>query len=229
MAVDEALLESAHGEDLTLRFYQWSPATLSLGYFQHYEARATHAASLECPIVRRASGGGAILHDRELTYSLVVPVSCRFSSAAGELYTLMHRTLVAVLAKQGVEASLHVDPPGERSPAHQFLCFERRTAGDVVSAGYKIAGSAQRRHQGAVLQHGSVLLGQSPFAPELPGIAELSRVTISAQVLQNVWLAEITAALAMASVPSSLTETELRAARTIAGGKFSTRAWTQRR
>jgi lipoate-protein ligase A len=55
-----------------------------------------------------------------------------------------------------------------------FLCFERRTAGDILCEGRKIAGSAQRRHRGAVLQHGSILLERSRFAPELPGIRELS-------------------------------------------------------
>src|SRR5688500_20216584 len=74
MAVDEALLESAALENrCTLRFYRWSEPTLSLGYFQRYEDRRQHAASLSCACVRRASGGGAILHDHELTYSLAVP------------------------------------------------------------------------------------------------------------------------------------------------------------
>src|SRR5690242_18095105 len=74
MAIDEALLESAAGGGpLTLRFYQWSEPTLSLGYFQRYEDRSLHPASLDCPIVRRPTGGGAILHDKELTYSLALP------------------------------------------------------------------------------------------------------------------------------------------------------------
>src|SRR5882724_9809402 len=74
MAVDEALLESAAVDGIaTLRLYQWSEPTLSLGYFQPAADRQTHPASRECPLVRRASGGGAILHDRELTYSLAIP------------------------------------------------------------------------------------------------------------------------------------------------------------
>ncbi len=59
----------------SLRFYQWNQPTLSLGYFQSYEDRGRHAASQECTVVRRQTGGGAILHDRELTYSLILPAT----------------------------------------------------------------------------------------------------------------------------------------------------------
>src|SRR3569833_2236254 len=71
MAIDELLADAARP---VLRFYAWRPATLSLGYFQAYADRHAHAASLGCPVVRRSSGGGAIVHDHEITYSLVVPV-----------------------------------------------------------------------------------------------------------------------------------------------------------
>ena len=74
MAVDEALLaDDVETDAATLRFYRWSEPTLSLGYFQSYADRELHAASRGCAVVRRQSGGGAILHDRELTYSLVLP------------------------------------------------------------------------------------------------------------------------------------------------------------
>src|SRR5687767_6703039 len=83
MAVDEALLESAADSgEITLRFYEWSRATLSLGYFQSHAERSGHTASLACPMVRRSTGGGAIVHDQELTYSLVVPMDGRSHSAA---------------------------------------------------------------------------------------------------------------------------------------------------
>src|SRR5687767_13677741 len=83
MAVDEALLASAAAGVATLRFYTWSQPTLSLGYFQHAHQRDAHAASRSCPLVRRASGGGAILHDRELTYSLAVPLRQRLGAQSG--------------------------------------------------------------------------------------------------------------------------------------------------
>src|SRR5262245_3748574 len=98
MAVDEALLETAATEGLpTLRFYEWERPTLSLGYFQSAADRVHHAASRECPVVRRASGGGAIVHDRELTYSIAVPQANPRSAAAAELYDSFHETLVQAL------------------------------------------------------------------------------------------------------------------------------------
>ena len=74
MAVDHALLETANATGLiSLRFYAWSQPTLSLGYFQSRSHRQQHSASLACPLVRRSTGGGAIVHDQEITYSLCVP------------------------------------------------------------------------------------------------------------------------------------------------------------
>src|SRR6188474_2624923 len=74
MAVDEALLETAAISGLaTLRFYTWQEPTLSLGYFQSAVDRDHHPDGRDCPLVRRASGGGAIIHDRELTYSIALP------------------------------------------------------------------------------------------------------------------------------------------------------------
>ena len=187
MAVDEALLHSAlQGGPPTLRFYQWSEPTLSLGYFQAYADRQLHAPSYRCSAVRRASGGGAILHDDELTYSLVLPIVDRWSGRATDLYQGAHGALVWALAARGVDASLR----GDHNAAHRentFLCFLRHAAGDVLLGGVKIAGSAQRRVQGAVLQHGSVLLGSSECAPELPGIEELTGRRLDRGELAGGW------------------------------------------
>jgi len=227
MAVDEALLAMAAAGELgpVLRFYQWSPATLSLGYFQRYTERAAHPASAACDVVRRASGGGAILHDRELTYSLVLPAGHPLTARAEPLYRAVHQALIDVLAESGGSAGASpsqkldarfwddvrsADGSAGASPSQEayacgdtanqipqsrtsnpliraepFLCFERRSPGDLVlrasgktstnpAAWHKILGSAQRRRHGAVLQHGSLLWGCSPFAPELLGASELA-------------------------------------------------------
>lgn len=173
MSVDEALLHSvaSGASPATLRFYQWSEPTLSLGYFQCLVDREQHSASASCPVVRRSSGGGAILHDRELTYSVAMCVSDRF--AARELYDAVHESLLAVLEKWSVRASLYSLSPTAAKGA-PFLCFQRRSQGDVIFHGEKICGSAQRRVGSAVLQHGSLLVEGSRFAPELPGILEVS-------------------------------------------------------
>src|SRR5947207_13454995 len=102
MALDEALMEAASGGLCTLRFYRWSAPTLSLGYFQRISDRTTHAASQTCPLVRRQTGGGAILHDREWTYSLTAPAGSPLAVDALALYRAVHGALIEALANQGL-------------------------------------------------------------------------------------------------------------------------------
>ena len=175
MAVDECLLAAAADEGLAaLRFYQWKEPTLSLGYFQSYDDRRHHPASAPCPVVRRQSGGGAILHDCELTYSLTMPSGHQLARDAQQLYSAVHQTLASALKTFGVPTRIRDVPEEAEQPEEPFLCFLRRGHGDLLwmstdssrSTAVKIAGSAQRRRRGALLQHGSVLLGRSPAAPE---------------------------------------------------------------
>ena len=91
MAVDEMLLEwSAEHGGCCLRLYHWQEATLSLGYFQEYQDRGGHGPSRNCPVVRRLTGGGAIVHDAELTYSLVVHAGHPLAAARDALYHAAH-------------------------------------------------------------------------------------------------------------------------------------------
>ena len=102
MAVDEALLmDAVENGNATLRFYQWSEPTLSLGYFQRYADREQHAASRNCAVVRRQTGGGAILHDRELTYSLVLPPGHPLAAMRRSLYDAVHQAFIAALSRRG--------------------------------------------------------------------------------------------------------------------------------
>ena len=98
MAVDEALLAAtSETSEPTLRFYQWQRPTISLGYFQPYIARDQHPASNHADIVRRLSGGGAIVHDDEITYSLALPAAHPFARNTQSLYDAIHQTLVRLL------------------------------------------------------------------------------------------------------------------------------------
>jgi lipoate-protein ligase A len=188
MALDEALLHrAAEGAPPVLRFYEWQEPTLSLGYFQDYSDRDCHPGSANCAVVRRTTGGGAILHDRELTYSCILPSRHPLGRRAPELYNAIHNSIVAVLAEYSLTANLvacgdqssHAAGCGARDQKTEpFLCFERRTPGDVLLDGWKVAGSAQRRQRGAVLQHGSILFERSPFAPALPGIHDLTSILL---------------------------------------------------
>ncbi|HEX3998100.1 MAG TPA: lipoate--protein ligase family protein [Pirellulales bacterium] len=232
MALDEALLEAADIDGLaTLRFYGWRKPTLSLGYFQRAAERSVHVASRDCPLVRRASGGGAILHDAELTYSLALPTADRLAAAARGLHDSVHAALVEALAAMGIDVRI-----GAGSPAKQnepFLCFQRHGAGDVLLGDAKIAGSAQRRHRGAILQHGSVLLARSRYAPELPGLAELTGRRLDPLELATVFRNRLGERLNLeweTSAAQSAIGDRLRTrAEMIVPAKFATAEWLNRR
>jgi lipoate-protein ligase A len=191
MAVDEALLETADVDRIAaLRFYAWAEPTLSLGYFQPSADRHQHLASLECPLVRRSSGGGAILHDQELTYSFAMPIERQSAADATRLSLSIHEALTTALKRLGISAQL-CQKTGPCKAEQPFLCFARRAVGDLLVDDCKIAGSAQRRRRGAILQHGSVLLATSRFAPELPGLLDLTGQAILAGSVGELFQAAI--------------------------------------
>ncbi len=182
MAIDDAMLELAdESQTILLRVYQWSEPTLSLGYFQRVADRQLHLESRPLPIVRRATGGGAIVHHHDVTYALAVPQASGRTGAAPSVYSAVHSVVVDWLGEMGLRATQWQETynlptpgmPGGVSASGEFLCFHRRSDGDVVVNGSKVMGSAQRRGKHAVLQHGSLLLGRSCFAPSLAGLEEL--------------------------------------------------------
>lgn len=183
MAIDQALLENANGGGVpTLRLYRWSKPTLSLGYFQKIADRQLHPASQHCQLVRRKTGGGAILHHHDLTYSLTMPHKNRWSEANEQLYDLVHSALIEQWADLGVATDLFRNVSQEASATkidpRAFLCFQRRSSGDIVCNGWKVTGSAQRRAKNALLQHGSILIRKSEYAPELAGIQDQAEQSI---------------------------------------------------
>ena len=228
MAVDESLLDSfAEADRCCWRFYRWNEPTLSLGYFQSSEDRQQHPSSLVCPIVRRASGGGAIVHDVELTYSFVAPAGSCWSQHPHQLYELIHSLLVDVLGELGMKgASLFSHTGGTASEQKPFLCFQRRFSGDVIYGEAKIAGSAQRRRRRAVLQHGSVLLASSSAAPELPGICELTGCELTFDELVDRWLPRLESNLKLTFSDHALTDTEKQTARQYVETKYGSDRWT---
>jgi lipoyl(octanoyl) transferase len=159
MAVDEALAASvADGGAPVLRFYRWEPACLSLGRNQpargRYDLDALAAAGIH--VVRRPTGGRAVLHRRELTYSVAAPVAL-----LGQLrpaYAAINRALVAGLRRLGAAVSLQT-ATGARAPLPSLApCFADPVEGEVVAGGRKLVGSAQRLLGSVILQHGSLPL-----------------------------------------------------------------------
>lgn len=172
MAVDEALLEeSLTTGQIFLRMYRWSEATVSLGYFQNEADRNRDPRLSGLPIVRRLSGGGAILHHHEQTYSCVVPPAHELAQTPYQLYERIHSTVREWLNRHGIPAEFRNS--GSEAHEDQFLCFRREAAPDLVVNGHKILGSAQRRRRGAILQHGSLLLKRSEHVPEILGVSDL--------------------------------------------------------
>ena len=159
MGVDEALADSVReGGPPVLRFYRWDPACLSLGRNQPasggYDLAEMARRGIDC--VRRPTGGRAVLHDRELTYSVAVTDGVLGGPRA--TYAAVNHALVAGLRRLGVPARVQ-GAAGRRAPAPSLEpCFAEPVAGEVVAGGRKLVGSAQRRERGVLLQHGSLPL-----------------------------------------------------------------------
>ncbi|MFK7742420.1 MAG: biotin/lipoate A/B protein ligase family protein [Planctomycetota bacterium] len=184
MAVDAALLESAAPP--TLRLYGWRPHAVSLGYFQR-SADFDDIAAGGTPIVRRSTGGGAIHHGDELTFSLVLEQSLLPADVAAS-YALLHEAVRSALADVGVPCSvLATGASHSPRPEHRW-CFREPVLGDLVTERGKLCGSAQRRiaprasdasRAGAtsrglpwVLHHGSLVLERPEHTPFVAAVAD---------------------------------------------------------
>lgn len=171
MAVDEELLARAQaGEAMpVLRFYGWNPPAVSLGRFQHIESAVNADACRRhgFDIVRRITGGRAVLHHQELTYSITARANNPlFPSTVLGTYKVIAAGLLAGLQNLGIPAEM-VSRVGrhatlvekkEKDPA----CFSSPSWYEIMVNGRKIIGSAQRRMRGAFLQHGSILIDYDP-------------------------------------------------------------------
>ena len=183
MALDEALMARARQTgEWTLRVYAWSEPTISLGRNQsamrQYDRDRIRRGGLA--VVRRPTGGRAILHHREITYSVTAPTDS--AGAERESYERINRLLVRALANLGVRACVAPRTERARTP-DSTPCFERPAEGELTFDGRKIAGSAQWRSDGALLQHGSILVADdqsrlTEFSrapqPDLPAPATLT-------------------------------------------------------
>jgi lipoate-protein ligase A len=156
MAWDHTLALSCGPRTAVLRFYDWSPATLSLG--RNEPARRVYSTEAlrrhRIDLVRRPTGGRAVLHDRELTYSVCVPL--RALGGVRAAYATLNRALAAGLRRLGAPVGLATS--GAAVPLDAGPCFQDPAAGEVMADGRKLVGSAQVRMGGVLLQHGSILL-----------------------------------------------------------------------
>jgi lipoate-protein ligase A len=227
MAADEMLLQTAGAGELCLRFYTWTRATLSLGYFQPAACRLADPRLSALPYVRRPTGGASLVHHHELTYALAVPQHL-FQPKSRQWLSRMHDIIAAALRRLGVQCELASSP---LSPAdtEAILCFHRFTPGDVLCAGGKIAGSAQRKHRHALLQHGAILLSLSPFAPGLLGIQELCARRLDPEDVEPAVVDELAACTGWRVSARDWTEDESARINDLAARKYQSDAWNKKR
>lgn len=249
MAVDETLLEGVRRGQAppTLRFYQWAPPCLSLGYFQPFtvvDVDGCRKAGVE--IVRRPTGGRAILHHHELTYSIALPLALlEAESGVLQSYYRLSLGLADGLRRLGVETSLAPTSP-LRDAAHSAACFDQPSDHEILFEGRKLVGSAQVRRNGSLLQHGSVLF--QPQMTELlaclrldPGDRDRLRGAMAAGVagldqagiftpreVGQALAAGMAAAFGVDLQIGSLTRTEKLSAARLEKEKYRTADWTQR-
>jgi len=248
MAVDEVLLDgiAAGTAPPTLRFYGWTPPCLSLGSFQPFDVVDLDSCrALGVDIVRRPTGGRAILHDREVTYSVVLPASVLGQD--GGVLLSYHRLSLALqdgLRRLGVPAMLAPASAAPSTAVHGPACFDRPSAHEILLNGRKLVGSAQVRRCGAILQHGSILVepriasliaclrlpgdsGSQRIEKGVAGLAEVGEFA-PAQIAHAIADA-FAARFGVPLIEAPFRPLERAAAQALAGSKYEAAGWTERR
>jgi lipoate-protein ligase A len=256
MAVDEAILQArAEGHvEPTLRLYRWQPPTVSLGRFQGLDERIDVATIRErgYGLVRRPTGGRAILHSDELTYSVIVKqTDIEGGHALMSSYRRISQGIEAGLAFLGLEAGMGDGRDASRTTdkALPTICFAKAARCDLVSAGRKVVGSAQTRTRGCILQHGSIPLtidldellavfpgGTSEGGPERRerlaraaiGVAELLGRSVSFGELAAAIRAGFERCLEVRFREGVLAPEERACADSLVATKYGTKAWTEK-
>ena len=253
MAVDEAMLEHiGRGESLpTLRLYAWDPPCLSLGYAQPFsdvDTARLHEHGWE--VVRRPTGGRAILHTDELTYSVTAPMDePRVAGSVLESYNRLARALLAAVRLLGVPVEMHDSPAvgdnGEKGP----VCFEVPSAYEITVGGKKLVGSAQARRKEGVLQHGTLplqgdltritqaLVFQDETARAQAATKLLERAitvktalgqTVSLESANRAFVQAFQGELGLTLMPGELSLSEAERAERLVEQKYAHPSWTER-
>jgi lipoate---protein ligase len=227
MAIDEAMMETVRSTGKpSLRFYSWFPSAISVGYFQGLQEEVDVLACKDAgvDIVRRVTGGGAVFHHKEITYSLILP-DTMVPKGINESYALLCGAMVEAFRSLGLEA--------------QFMPIN-----DIIVQGKKISGNAQTRKRGVVLQHGTILLDvdvdmmftllkvpQEKMKGKL--IGEIKQRVTSLKTLgledvskvQNALQDAFQKQLGIEFLPSQLTDTEKQSTKELIAAKYSTQEW----
>ncbi len=254
MALDEALLESAAAGNSppTLRLYAWEPACLSLGYAQPFkDVDLSSLIEQGWDVVRRPTGGRAILHTDELTYAVIAPQNePRVAGTILESYRRLSAALVEALRQIGLPAAADKEYPlPQGSQPNAAVCFEVPSNYEITAQGKKLIGSAQARRFRGVLQHGSL-----PLYGDLARITQVlsfeddaGRQQAARRLLEHATTVEsllgysvswdqaaltfeqaFSTVLGLELIPGEPTSNELRCAEALFVEKYAHPSWTQR-
>lgn len=256
MALDEKLMDW-HRKGLiepVVRFYEWEPATLSLGYFQRIDKDIDlsgverHGAGL----VRRPTGGRAVLHDDELTYSVIVKESHeQMPATVTEAYRVISQGLLEGFRSLELNADFSIPrtdlEKAELRNPRSAVCFDAPSWYEMVVNGKKIAGSAQTRQKGIILQHGSLIRTidenklfdmfkfpnerlrnrmQKGFKEKAVPLADLMEELVTVETMKNHFKAGFEKALQIYLQPYQLSSIQLKEVEELAASKYDTKEWT---
>lgn len=259
MALDEALL-NWHSEGKippTIRFYGWEPATLSIGYFQRVakEIRMEAVREKQLGFVRRPTGGRGVLHEHELTYSVIVSEAHpAMPKTVTEAYRVISTGLLEGFKALGLNAYFAVpDSEKEREALKKprsAVCFDAPSYYELVVEGKKIAGSAQTRQKGVILQHGSILLEideeklfdlfqyrsdrlrermQRAFSQKAVAINALRKEPVTLDEASRAFKQGFEKGLGIQLVPYQLSESEEKEVQLLAKSRYESDEWNFRR
>ncbi|WP_090741817.1 lipoate--protein ligase family protein [Mesobacillus persicus] len=259
MALDEALLDW-HSEGKIppiIRFYGWEPASLSIGYFQKIEKEIDMEAvkKHELGFVRRPTGGRGVLHEHELTYSVIVSEEHpEMPKTVTEAYRVISEGVLRGFQNLGLEAYFAVPRTDEEKNAlkspRSAVCFDAPSWYELVVEGRKVAGSAQTRQKGVILQHGAILLDldedklfslfkypnervkermQKAFKTKAVAIKEISGRTVEMDEAKKAFKAGFEEGLNIELEPYTLTDEEMDYVLNLAKTKYESDEWNFKR
>jgi len=253
MAIDEWLLKQ-HSKDKikpTLRFYGWERPSLSVGHFQNVERTIdfTGVEKHQCDFVRRLTGGSAVLHDDELTYSIIVAESHpKIPKSVNEAYYVLAKGLLEGYHQLGIDADFAV-PEKELLRQRSAVCFEVPASYEMIVDGKKISGNAQTRKSGVLLQHGSIPMSfnaemlfdlfnfskdsirerqRKAFINKATSINEIKKEPHTYDRLKEAFITGLTKSLHINLKPLTLSNTDWKEINDLADTKYRTDEWNLR-
>lgn len=250
MAIDETLLKWHSQEKIppTIRFYGWKRPSLTVGLFQNVEKTINFAKINEhnCDFVRRLTGGSAVLHDNELTYSIIVNEKHpKIPSTVSEAYYVLSQGLLEGYRLLDIDADFAI-PERDLLRNRSAVCFERPAIYEMVAGGKKISGNAQIRKDGVLLQHGSIPMSMNvdmlfdlfkfpsermrirqceSFSNKATSINQLTGRIHTFDMLEKAFLQGFEKSLAISTSPTKLDKEQLDHVDYLVKTKYCTDAW----